>query len=94
LRTKAGYFAKRSGLKGLSRNGLYIESQIEFYYLFLKYSDDKVKPVKPFPLYPQILEGLTGGQVGRLEFAEVREDGEPSRSSLRTYPIKQMIYFS
>ena len=42
-------------------------------------SDDKIKRVKPLPLYPQNLEGL---KEGRLEFAEVREDGEPSSISL------------
>jgi len=42
-------------------------------YLFIFIGlDDKIKPGKPFLLYPQILEGLK--EAGRLEFAEVLED--------------------
>ncbi len=51
-------------------------------------SEDKLKNLKA---YPQISEDLE--EVGRWEFAEVREDGEPSSSSLRTCPISLRIYF-
>ena len=41
-----------------------------------------------------VIEALEGfEEAGRLEFAEVREDGEPSSSSLRTCPISLRNHF-